>query len=94
MTLDQNEPQLDFVFRVDLQRILQSTGAALDGLAGVMPDDGVQIYRAGFLAALRAVGLAVGVQWEDRQAPTPARAARDWGKPTPPTNIPRLLKGR
>lgn len=74
MTLDQNEPQLDFVFRVDLQRILQSTGAALDGLAGVMPDEGVQIYRAGFLAALTAVGLAVGVDWQD--TPTPTRNSR------------------
>ncbi|HRJ40768.1 MAG: hypothetical protein KJZ86_13710 [Caldilineaceae bacterium] len=92
MTLNPNEPQLEFVFRVDLQRSLQSTWAALDGLAGAMPDEGVQIYRAGFLAALQAVGLAVGVDWQD--TPTPTRAARDWGKPTPPTNVPRLLTGR
>jgi hypothetical protein len=46
----------------------------------------VQIYSAGFLAALQAVGLAVGVDWQD--APTvhhkepltrfPERGSPEW----------------
>lgn len=71
-----DEPQLEFIFRSDLRRILASTWAAHNGLAGAIPVREVQIYQAGFRAALEAVGLAVGVEWRPAQEDhTPHRRA-------------------
>ena len=63
--------QSSIVLKSELENVLRSTWAAHNGLAGALPVREVQIYRAGFEAALQAVGLAVGVDWEDAPAPPP-----------------------
>lgn len=69
--------QSSIILKSDVAGILQSAWAAHNGLAGALPVREVQIYQRGFLDALRAVGLAGGVQWqaenEGRAAALPSR---------------------
>jgi hypothetical protein len=60
--------QSNIILKSAMEDILRATWAAHNGLAGALPVREVHIYSAGFLAALQAVGLAVGVDWQD--APT------------------------
>ena len=60
--------QSNIIVKSAMEDILRATWAAHNGLAGALPVREVHIYSAGFLAALQAVGLAVGVDWQD--APT------------------------
>jgi len=57
--------QSNILMKSELENILRSIWTAHNGLAGALQERDVQIYRAGFHAALQAVGLGVGVEWED-----------------------------
>lgn len=52
------------VLKSELEDVLRSTWAAHNGLAGALALRDVAIYREGFQAALRAVGLACGLDWQ------------------------------
>lgn len=53
--------------RDEIGDILRATWAAHNSLARALPVRDVQIYQAGFRAALVAVGLAVGLEWQPTQ---------------------------
>ena len=69
--------QSNIILKSDMAGILRSTWAAHSGLAGALPVREVAIYQAGFRDALQAVGLAVGVQWQD------ATTDRTWAAALP-----------
>lgn len=63
--------QSNIILKSDVAGVLRSVWAAHSGLAGALPIEGVQIYQAGFRDALRAVGLAVGIDWQDTERRIP-----------------------
>ena len=69
--------QSNVMLKSELEGILRATWAAHNGLAGALPVREVKIYRAGFRTALQAVGLAVGLEWDDRETHTAPEWARE-----------------
>lgn len=57
----QPEASLEFVFRVDLARWTAATWQAHRSLAAQLPVQEIDIYSAGFQAALRALSTAYGL---------------------------------
>ena len=52
--------QSNVILKSDLENILRATWDAHRNLAGAIPMRDVQLYSAGFQAALQAVGIATG----------------------------------
>ena len=67
--------QSSIILKSDMENILRATWEAHNGLAAAIPVREVQIYRAGFQAALAAVGVATGVKCH---SPSLATAMVDW----------------
>lgn len=66
----------NIILKSAMEDTLRSVWAAHNGLAGALPVREVQIYQAGFRDALQAVGLAVGVDWQDAPTRSGRPAAR------------------
>jgi len=68
----QNDIRHEVFFREDIKNLLRAIDSANAALAVHLPTSQVAIYRAGFVAALQAVALALDVRLDVRAPhPTP-----------------------